>query len=83
MSKNSRGFYECPRCGEAGLEKFSSHHYCVNCNYDSEDKNLRRTDDSAWAIPMWVYSLLKTTKPKSIIKELIEDNKILPGLAAT
>jgi hypothetical protein len=26
--------FVCPRCGEVGLERFKTHSFCVNCNYE-------------------------------------------------
>lgn len=57
-------FMNCPRCKERGWEKFSTHAYCVNCNYEVI------CSDELCAIPSWAITALKNAKPKSIVREL-------------
>ncbi len=56
-------FDTCPRCGDGGLQRFSTHSYCVGCNYSdsyAEGDNL--------SIPKWALDALanekKNKKPK-------------------
>jgi ribosomal protein L37E len=53
----------CPRCGERSLERFVTHAYCANCNYDDIRDLAARVGD-------WVVKTLKTVKPRSIVSAL-------------
>jgi hypothetical protein len=53
-------FDSCPRCGDGGLQIFSTHSYCVGCNYS----------DVYWsgeflAIPAWAQKAFKAPKVDS------------------
>jgi hypothetical protein len=53
-------FENCPRCGDGGLQQFSTHSYCVSCNYSDvyyQAYNL--------PIPQWAFDALKTAGKKS------------------
>lgn len=62
-------FCMCPRCGEHGLERFSTHAFCVNCNYDETHS------DELCVVPDWALAALKTVKPKSIVREILPKEK--------
>lgn len=62
-------FCMCPRCGEHGLERFSTHAFCVNCNYDEIHS------DELCVVPDWALAALKTVKPKSIVREILPKQK--------
>ncbi len=55
---------KCPRCGEHTLDRFQTHSYCANCNYDKIYVN------EFLVIPQWALEILKTVKTKAIICEL-------------
>ena len=63
----------CPRCGERSLEKFVSHSYCANCNYDDvtglANKAVR-----------WAVNVLKTAKPESVLTALVPRPMKLVGV---
>lgn len=56
-------FQTCPRCGEGGLERLSTHTYCVNCNYDEI-----YSSGELCAIPQWALDALKVAKPKAKVQ---------------
>ena len=62
-------FGNCPRCRERGFERFKTHSYCVNCNYEEI------YSDELCVIPQWAVHALKTAKPKSIVRELRANEK--------
>ena len=62
-------FLSCPRCGVGGLERLTTHAFCVNCNYEEI------YSDDLCVIPQWAIEALKTAKPKSIVRELREKEK--------
>jgi hypothetical protein len=63
-------FESCPRCGVGGLERLSTHAYCVNCNY--EEINFAT---ELCAIPQWAIDALKSVKPKSVVRDLRDKRK--------
>jgi hypothetical protein len=63
-------FHSCPRCGDGGLQRFRTHAYCVNCNYEEIYQS-----DELCVIPQWAIEALKTAKPKSIIQEIRSEEK--------
>lgn len=54
-------FETCPRCGDGGFERLSTHSHCVGCNY-SEEFNA----DALGAIPPWVTEALKSCRAQPI-----------------
>ena len=46
---------ECPRCGDVGLEFFSTHAWCAGCNYEEiyDHKELG-------SIPQWAEKAIKS-----------------------
>lgn len=58
-------FGKCPRCRERGLERLSTHAYCVNCNYEE----IHSSGEIA-VIPQWAIDALKSAKPKSVVGDL-------------
>jgi hypothetical protein len=62
-------FCQCPRCGERGLERLSTHAFCVNCNYDEVHS------DELCVVPQWALDVLKTVKPKSVVRALLPREK--------
>ncbi len=57
-------FETCPRCGEGGLEILKTHAFCINCNYEEF------YSEEFLTIPQWALDVLKTVKPKSLVKEI-------------
>ena len=57
-------FDNCPRCRTGGLETLKTHAFCVNCNYEEI------YSDELCVIPQWAIDVLKSAKPKSIVREL-------------
>ena len=62
-------FQNCPRCRERGYERFRTHSYCVNCNYE------QIYFEELCVVPQWAIAALKTVKPKSIVRELLPKEK--------
>lgn len=60
------GFHICPRCGDQGYEKLSSHDYCIGCNYSSE---FNQKFDLP--IPPWAQQVVDD--PKEGIAKLIRE----------
>ena len=53
-------FGKCPRCHDGGFQRFTTHAYCVGCNYyEAHDP------DEFLAIPGWVFKALKEAKKKA------------------
>ena len=64
----------CPRCTERSLERLRTHEYCYSCNYTPDFlKNPFSEDDLA--IPPWVFEVLKTAKPRSVIHQLYPEEQ--------
>ena len=57
-------FMKCPRCDERGWERFSTHSYCVNCNYEEI------YSDELLSIPPWAAAAISNVKPKSLVREV-------------
>lgn len=53
-------FETCPRCGDGGLQRFSTHSYCVGCNYSDA---YHQVDDLP--IPQWAFDALKAADKKA------------------
>lgn len=63
-------FESCPRCGVGGLERLSTHAYCVNCNYEEISSSAELC-----VIPQWAIDALKSVKPKSVVRDLRDKRK--------
>lgn len=52
-------FEKCPRCNDAGYQRFRTHSYCASCNYSNAYDS-----DELGAIPKWALDVLKSARKK-------------------
>jgi hypothetical protein len=57
-------FQTCPRCGIGGLERLTTHAFCVNCNYEEI------YSDELCAIPQWALDAVKAAAKKNRVHSL-------------
>lgn len=50
-------FETCPRCGDGGLQRLTTHSYCVGCNYSDVID-----DEPFLVIPQWALDALRADK---------------------
>ena len=56
----------CPRCGDNGLERLTTHTYCINCNYSSEETDVW---PKAISVPDWAIMAFKQGKKVTFYKD--------------